>query len=201
MLTVLLVMVASFNVNASLIEESYVGTFDNDNARIYVSFDITQDNSIIEFLSLGYAGGVNSQGEVIADGGFDTMFWLFDSANNQIADNDDGRGVSSVSTGWAYDALISTSLNTGSYVLAMTQFDNFLMSGDVFTGNWSTAGFLGVDGRTNNYAFDFSGQNVANIVVSGLDFTPSVTSVPEPTTVALLGLSVFGFAARKRSKK
>jgi len=185
----MVLFLASTFANATLISESYVGQFDELNARLYLSFDITQDNSLFEVQSLGFLGGVNAEGTVIDAGGFYNYSFLFDSNSNLLAQD------------YGYGTTLSQVLNTGSYVFAFTQQDNFLLSGDVFTGNWVGTGWLDWQGQTQSYAFDLQGQNIANLTISGFGFTPVSTAVSEPATLALFGLSIFGLVARKRIKQ
>lgn len=185
----MVLFLASTFANATLISESYVGQFDELNARLYLSFDITQDNSLFEVQSLGFLGGINAEGTVIDAGGFHNYSFLFDSNSNLLAQD------------YGYGTTLSQVLNTGSYVFAFTQQDNFLLSGDVFTGNWVGTGWPDWQGQTQSYAFDLQGQNIANLTISGFGFTPVSTAVSEPATLALFGLSIFGLVARKRIKQ
>ena len=57
---------------------SFTGNFDNDETRFYTTFDVTT-SSTVDLTSFGYAGGVNGEGTLIADGGFDSQLFLFDS--------------------------------------------------------------------------------------------------------------------------
>jgi len=185
----MVLFLASTFANATLISESYVGQFDELNARLYLSFDVTQDNSVFNSTSLGYFGGVNAEGTVIVGGGFYNYSFLFDS-NSNLLEQDTGYGTT-----------LSTVLNKGSYVFAFTQQDNFLVSGDVYTGYWAGTGWPHWEGRTQDYAFDISAENIANLTISGFGFTPASTAVSEPATLALFGLTIFGLVARKRIKQ
>jgi hypothetical protein len=86
--------------------------------------------------SYGYDGGVNGAGETIAAGGFDPILTLFDSGNNQIAENDDdpNRGL---------DSFLQREITAGNYVIQIRAF------GGSF------------DGRSSEYAFDLFGADRA----------------------------------------
>lgn len=156
----------------------------------------------VDIRSYGYAGGTTSTGTVAARGGFDTILTLFSASGVFIDDNDDGTGAAvDPTTGQASDARITASLAAGSYIVALTQYDNFsignLADGFVETGNHNfTAdpGFAnggacpgnifrdisGTDGRCRNGNWTVDFVNVAN-----------VTAIPEPSALLLAGI---GFA-------
>lgn len=201
-LSLVLTLALAASANASLIEESFTGTFDNDNGRYYIDFDVTLDFTSVDFTSWGYAGGVNAAGETILDGGFDSQLFIFDSSNNLLASNDDASSVESILSGNSWDAFISITLSQGSYTAVLTQYDSDYISGDLFSGEWSNADtldFVDDDGnqRTSAYAFDISGESLENVGGNGVDTTPN--PIPEPTTIALLGLALAGFAARRKN--
>src|SRR5882757_8290637 len=156
----------------------------------------------VDIRSYGYAGGTTSTGTIVPRGGFDTILTLFSAAGVFIDDNDDGAGAASdPTTGLANDAQITANLAAGSYILALTQYDNFsignLADGFGETGHpnftadpgFASGGacpgnmFRDISGtagrcRTGNWTVDF--VNVAN-----------VTAVPEPSALLLAGI---GFA-------
>ncbi len=171
----------------------------------------------VDMRTYGYAGGTTSSGIVIPRGGFDPILSLFDSGGAFLADNDEGAGVATdPATGEAFDARITTPLAVGSYIVALTQFDNFaagnLVDGFLeaghphFTADPSfTAGgpcpgnlFRDISGtagrcRNGNWAVDFG--NVASVTAR------SPSSVPEPNACLLLGSGLIGlgFVLRRRS--
>ena len=200
---ILLILVLSFCAfcsNAAII--SFTGTFDDDNTRFYSTFSVTQSSNVI-FTSLGYAGGVNGEGTIINDGGFDTQLFLFDSSGALLAQNDDSRGVESISSGNSWDAFLSLALDVDDYTIVLTQYNSDYVSGDLVTGTWTPAGvsnFVDVSGsqRTNEYAFDIEGDFLEN--VNGFDNDP-VLAVSEPNAIFLLSLGLIFGAFRAKGKK
>jgi hypothetical protein len=157
----------------------------------------------VDIRSYGYAGGTTSTGAVVPRGGFDTILTLFNASGVFIDDNDDGAGVAvDPATGLTGDARITANLATGSYIVALTQYDNFsigdLADGFAETGHpnftadpaFATGGacagnmfrdISGTDGRcrTGNWAVDF--LNVSSV-------TP--VAVPEPSALLIAGLGL-----------
>jgi len=183
------------SVNATAL--SFTGNFDTDESRFYTTFDVTTA-STVNLTSFGYAGGINGAGDSIADGGFDSQLFLFDSNGNLVTSDDDSSNIDSASSGLSWDALISLTLAIDSYTAVLTQFNSDYISGDLFTGNWSTSGvndFIDVQGNQRNsaYAFDISGDFITNVV-------DSTTNVPEPATAILLGMGLAGIGFSRKRK-
>lgn len=177
------------------------GTISTDDA--VQLFDVTVAlPTTVDLRSYGYAGGTTSTGVVVPPSGYDTILTLFSATGTVLAENDDGTGVATdPSTGLAADARIATRLAAGSYILALTQFDNFALGTNLSDGfyetghpnftanpNFATGGacpgnmFRDTSGtvgrcRGGNWTVDFI--NVASV-------TPR-TPVPEPLTGALVG--------------
>lgn len=192
-------LLAAGSVEASVI--SYTGEFDNDETRFYTTFAVSTDSQVT-MTSLGYAGGVNGAGETIADGGFDSQLFIFDSAGVLLEQDDDDRSTISTSSNRSWDAYISRYLTAGTYTAVLTQFDSDYVSGDLVTGTWTVSGannFLDVSGsqRTNAYAFDIAGDYLTD--VNGFDTDPAAVS--EPGTFALFGLGLAGLGFVRRQKQ
>lgn len=96
----------------------------DDNVQL---FDMAVATSgTVDIRTYSYAGGLTSTGRAVPSGGFDPILTLFNSAGMFLTDNDEGIGVATdPSTGEAFDARITTNLTPGSYIVALTQFDNF----------------------------------------------------------------------------
>lgn len=77
-----------------------------------------------------YAGGTQADGTVIPAGGFDSIVTLFNGAGAFLSKNDDGDddypGLFPVDpvTGASYDSFLQAILTPGTYIVALTQYDN-----------------------------------------------------------------------------
>lgn len=168
------------------------GNFTNDNDKASVTFTI-KTAQMIDFVSLGFAGGISATAHPVKAGGFDTILSIYDSAGNLVVDNDDGASAPiDTVTGRGADAAITQLLAAGTYTVYLTQYANFgpiqLANGFAFDGgdaNFAShfVDFTGVQ-RTGNWAIDI--RNIAFVPEAGT------------SAVLLAGVGLLGFAARRR---
>ena len=131
------------------------------------------------------------------DGGFDPMLGLWNSAGQLIVFQDDGHNIgSTISNGISYDhgnwdSYFSAPLAAGTYTVSLTAFDNFHL------GNLLTDGFE-LDKQApipiTSWNQPLNGLRTGDFVFHALN-TDSLTPVPLPGSVVLLGLGIFSLAA------
>ncbi|MCK6370905.1 MAG: DVUA0089 family protein [Gammaproteobacteria bacterium] len=126
-------------------------------ATISATGNLAQDDSVATFTftlsaadnvtlrTFSYAGGTNGAGTAISAGGFDPTLALFDDAGNLLMSQDDATpecsGVDSDPvTSECFDVLLTTSLAAGSYLVAITQFDNHAL-GPTWADGFSQSGY------------------------------------------------------------
>jgi hypothetical protein len=183
---------------------STTGSFTADDDVVFLNFSLVAPD-VVTIQTWSFSGGTNITGLVIPPGGFAPVLSLFDASGPQNLITFDAGGVApsgcgprniDPATGFCLDAYMNLNLGIGSYIVALTQFDNLPNGGTLSngfleqgSGNFTGGPFFLNAGagsqRTANWAVDISTAS-----------TFSVT--PEPATPLLVFAGLMAVALWKR---
>ncbi len=166
-------------------------------AAAVLDFTVTTA-STMDAITFSYGGGVNGNGTVIPEGGFEPYLSLFDASGNFLSSTffgttcPAGANTNPVS-GQCFDVLLDGgTLSPGNYQIAISAFENMSFAENLGTGTLAD-GFTGLgnlaQGEDLHYALD--------VVLN------PTTVVPEPKLLGLLVLAILAayIAPRRRNAR
>ncbi|HTS25588.1 MAG TPA: DVUA0089 family protein [Bryobacteraceae bacterium] len=150
-------------------------------------------SSTLQAVTFSYGGGVNGNGQAIAEGGFEPYLSLFDDSGNFLASTLFGvtcpaGANTNAGSGQCFDVLLDAGVVApGNYSIAISAFENMSFAENSGVGSLAD-GFTGLGnlapGEDLHYAFDVILQDAS--------------AVPEPATLGLVcGAGLFAFGLRK----
>ncbi|NOZ52244.1 MAG: PEP-CTERM sorting domain-containing protein [Gammaproteobacteria bacterium] len=200
-----------FGAQTHALEFDFNGNFTNDNDIELLNFTVGTNSNITIFSSSWN------------EGGFDPILAIWDaSTGTRIAEQDDGNLTGSATSNNVsynydvWDSFFEVFLTAGNYIASIGQFDNFAVgnnlsdgflfdadpnftasfgcSNGIFCGDLSPPSFTN-DNRTSNWRF-----HILNVAGANITPGPGTVIVPEPSTLAILGLGLAGIGFSRKKK-
>lgn len=175
---------------------SFTGTFSSDTDVQFFNFSLATDSTTAVINTLSLNGGTNLAGATIAPGGFDPYLAIFDASTGDVKFDTSTKAGGTEAVISNTDPYFYGTLLAGSYILALTQYDNVVAGAnlsDGFANDWGlyTPPSTLFNGLTGNWAVD----------MSFVDSASMDSPLPTPETSSLLLVGLVGFAATLRSKR
>ncbi|MEM8742936.1 MAG: DVUA0089 family protein [Pseudomonadota bacterium] len=176
---------------------SFTGTLTTPVREVQIFSVILDAPGLLTATSYSFAGGTNAAGEVIPNGGFHPYLHLYDAGGQWIASNRNGRPVAEPGTGLAWDALLSRSLDAGSYLVAFSREGVFVPVGGTAPDGFIQARAI-IETRGLHWAIDIDGVDSAiydgPVLAQGLPQPVPLPGAVLPTLTGLAALAGLGLA-------
>ena len=189
-------------------------------AEIDFSGNFLHDNDVLRFnFSVGLPGVVTVFSSSWINGGFDPILAIWDSAGNQIEEQDDGGVVGSRQSNSVFynygefDSFLNINLAVGDYIATLTQYDNlsvstlladgFLRDADpLFTAVFGCSNGSFCEGSlvdSNNNPVEPNRTSDWELHFLNVD-NATLNTVPEPSGLIFVGLAGLALVGGRKCK-
>lgn len=193
--TIVGAVLAALSLGANAAVFNFTGNIVNHNDVISTTFTIDQDATNVRVWTDSFMNGIN----------FDPITALWNAATGNLIDQDDDNPFVNSSTQTTFDSgFLLPSLAAGTYVFTVATFANFA------AGTNLSDGFIydkDVPESMSTWCQPANGCGMGTYWSVWLDGVTTASnpddpnSVPEPNSLALLGLGMAGFVLSRRKKQ
>lgn len=177
------------------------GAFTQDDNVQYIGFTVLSFETVT-IQSWGFGGGTNAASTTIPSGGFQPVLTVYDTSGGIEAQDYNGCGACNTdpATLDTWDAYISQGFLAGTYILAITEYNN-VPYGPYWLGDsneYGNGNFTSQPGAPGPFRFQDGSQRTGDwaVDISPVDYA---YPIPEPASMALAGIGLFLFFAPRLS--
>ena len=174
--------------NAALFH--FNGEIANHNDVVYTYFSVGADATDVRVWTDSFQSATN----------FAPITALWTADGTLVGQNDDDASINPDTQTWYDSGLQFSNLAAGNYIFTVATFNNFAVTNNLADGfQFDSQAPIALE-NWNQPASHGNMGHKWSLWLDGVDTATNPTALPEPAPLALLGLGLLGFAARRARK-